>query len=249
MPLIIMVLVSSLAIFQMFFRYEHWNSEKYDGIVYERDALTGEIHVLQPGQEVDFVSRVFGKQVILPENMDAMMDGQMNIQLHPDLKNAIKIEPVAMAGVKTEEAANNQTPQKTEALQMAMISDSKEIQKKQDTTPSRINPDSTPASKTAKVELKPNLQDRFISRQIDLNLDGDSEEIVQSVSLDDGLIDISVVRHNKEIFYGRGKYLHILSSRRFGWSDIAMNINDREVKYFQYDPKQDGYTIASAPSR
>ena len=52
MPLIIMVLVSSLAIFQMFFRYEHWNSEKYDGVVYERDALTGEIHVLQPGQEV-----------------------------------------------------------------------------------------------------------------------------------------------------------------------------------------------------
>ncbi len=60
MPVIIGLLVLVGVVYQFFFRYEHWNSQEREGVVYERDNLTGEVRVMRPGEKIDLTARLLG---------------------------------------------------------------------------------------------------------------------------------------------------------------------------------------------
>lgn len=60
MPAIIGILLVLLAGFQLFYRYDSWPSKTREGVMYERDRLTGELHVVYPGDKVGMIDRITG---------------------------------------------------------------------------------------------------------------------------------------------------------------------------------------------
>lgn len=82
---------------------------------------------------------------------------------------------------------------------------------------------------------------RTVQGTEDLNGDGAVESIIQSKTTNDGLLDISVVSGGKELFYGRGKELQVLSSRRSGWSDLALKGDGKDKLLFRYNSAVEGY--------
>lgn len=64
MPVLVALMVGTALVYQLFFRYDHWAGGSMMEIAYERDNLTGEVHVLKPGEKYDFVSRLLGQQVL-----------------------------------------------------------------------------------------------------------------------------------------------------------------------------------------
>lgn len=60
MPAIIGILLVLLAGFQLFYRYDSWPSKTKEGVMYERDRLTGELHVVYPGDKVGLIDRITG---------------------------------------------------------------------------------------------------------------------------------------------------------------------------------------------
>jgi hypothetical protein len=75
----------------------------------------------------------------------------------------------------------------------------------------------------------------------DLNSDGAPEKVIKTMSVDDGLLDYSVVSGGKEVFYQRGKDLKVLNSKRKGWYDLLLKTSDKQQKVFHYNPLVEGY--------
>jgi hypothetical protein len=83
----------------------------------------------------------------------------------------------------------------------------------------------------------------FAVRQVDLNRDGSVEEIIQNAAQADGLLDISIVKNGREIFFGRGKQIKLLSTRNTeGWEDIGIKSARGTVQVYRYSPKDLAYT-------
>jgi len=77
-----------------------------------------------------------------------------------------------------------------------------------------------------------------------LDEDGSPEQIIQSVTANDGFLDISVIKNGRELFYARGKQLQILPSKKHGWADLALVTQHSKLKnVYRFDKKQDGYVL------
>jgi hypothetical protein len=81
----------------------------------------------------------------------------------------------------------------------------------------------------------------------DLNQDGDSEQIIQSAPGRSGVIDFSIVNQGKEVFYGKGYQLRVLTTRHQGWSDLAVIKPNDTVEVFRYDPNDGAYQPTNTP--
>jgi hypothetical protein len=81
------------------------------------------------------------------------------------------------------------------------------------------------------------------TRKVDLDQDGSTEDIIQSAEGHDGLIDISIVKNGKEIFYGRGRQLTVLPSQSmYGWKDIALKAHGKIIGIYRYNPSENAYS-------
>jgi hypothetical protein len=78
----------------------------------------------------------------------------------------------------------------------------------------------------------------------DLNQDGSAEQIIQSAPSRLGIIDFAVVSQGKELFYGKGHQLRILTTRHKGWPDIAVVQPGDRVQVFRFDDQSGGYEAA-----
>ena len=220
MPALIAIFLVMLTGYQLFFRYQSWPSDKTDGAVYERDNLMGVTRIIKPGEQVDFTVRLLG------EGMAAQL---ANIQ-KPDMENAFnfsmidvsKSDPDALPSV------SSQNPD------IARV-----IEAPKPNAPVSVPLPEHPANpKPLKFDSQ-----KFSSQKVDLNNDGESEEIVQRITADDGLVDISIIRHGREVFYGRGKQLQILNTRASnGWLDIALDTGDPKSAVYKFSSSLDGYS-------
>ncbi|MBX2861201.1 MAG: hypothetical protein KTR14_08195 [Vampirovibrio sp.] len=230
MPLIIILLVLVGAVYQFFFRYDAWVDPKNPAIVYERDQLTGEIHRITPDDKISLTQRLlgdFGKQV----NNSGLIEQSAGAPL-PQVKAAIATNNAPVpASHQTVNAGNKkyQTPSptgqptETQGMIMAAIGLNGHPDTYQDNSPFPL-PASIPDNKK------------------DLNGDGIMETIIRERTVHDGLEDISVVwGAGKEVFYARGKQLIVLDTRTAGWSDLLLEVSDREEMVFHYNPAIDGY--------
>lgn len=75
----------------------------------------------------------------------------------------------------------------------------------------------------------------------DLSGDGAMESVLRTQTVNDGLLDISVVRGSREVFYGRGKDLVVLPTRHQGWADLVLTGESGEKQVFRFNPSVEGY--------
>ncbi len=61
MRVLVGLLIAVAAAYQLFYRYDHWTGAG-DGMVYERDNLTGAVRQVKPGEQVDWLARLTGIQ-------------------------------------------------------------------------------------------------------------------------------------------------------------------------------------------
>ncbi len=210
MPLFIVLMLIIGSVYQLFFRFEHWIDPQQNKIVYERDNLTGQTHIIRPGEPIEFFSRLVGTW---NENSENDKNNEKNGKLNKIVSTLKDNGPFALSFIENETEAKNQTK-----------STSSPIPEPKNTQP---------------ISLKNN-RDRS-----DLNRDGVTERVLIHQTARDGLLDISVLEGQREIFYGRGQRIHILPTNTAGWSDIALEINPQEKLVFRYNPALSGYEVQS----
>jgi hypothetical protein len=102
-------------------------------------------------------------------------------------------------------------------------------------------PGSHRVNRVADVRARP-----YATRKIDLDQDGYQEEVIQSATGHDGLLDISIVKNGREIFFGRGRQLAVLPARNpSGWCDIVLKAGGKIMGVYRYNPVQNAYTSLS----
>lgn len=212
MPVLIALLLVLVTGFQLFFRYEQLPNREDNGVVYERDRLTGVTREIHPGDKVDFVDRLMGgkKDAIKTERVTAMLQD---------------------ATFKKDD----------EAFQLNMTSS-----RKKETTEKLVGVDPLEATEPPVPQATPQSHspEQVVSRSFDLDDDGSPEQIIQSVTANDGYLDISVIKNGRELFYARGKQLQILPSKKHGWSDLALITQSSKLRnVYRFDKKQDGYVL------
>jgi|GEM_PF-2869802 len=101
-----------------------------------------------------------------------------------------------------------------------------------------------PTPTTRRVDRVADVRPRpYGTRKVDLDQDGSTEDIIQSAEGHDGLIDISIVKNGKEIFYGRGRQLTVLPSQSmYGWRDIALKAHGKIIGIYRYNPSENAYS-------
>jgi hypothetical protein len=227
MPMFIAALIVMALFYQMFFRYETYESDKRPGMKVERDTLTGDERVLKAGAKVSVFGHLFGSRgqgdeskLIQPwgaEQDDTLSTGSDVDSGEPvngriDLNDQQVVEKVARpVPVPREVVVASSAP----PVPMAGNAE---------------------ASEQIADVAKP-----FAIRQVDLNKDGSTEEIIQNAVQADGLLDISIVKNGKEIFFARGQQISLLPSRSQGWSDIVLKMGAKTLQVFRYDPKDAAY--------
>ncbi len=75
MPVFLIMLLVLGGVYQLFFRYEHWVDTQNSRLVYERDNLTGETHIIKPGEKINVFSRLIG------EGRNPKADGPFSMSL------------------------------------------------------------------------------------------------------------------------------------------------------------------------
>jgi len=185
-----LVLIVALG-YQLFFRFDYWNSQEKDGVVFERDNLTGQVRQIEPGRQTDWVARLLPVAPGQPFDLNKLFQSPATFSL-----------------------ADTGTPEP------ARQSEASHRHHKPDTTAETVPPPSPGAY--------------FSIRQVDLNLDGQAEEIIQSDA------DISIVKNGREIFFGKGKELSILETKNTGWSDIALTMENGR-RFFRYSARSGSY--------
>jgi hypothetical protein len=229
MPLIIGLLIVMAAAYQLFFRYESWQSDEKPGVFYERDNLTGETRMLKPGTKLSVFARIMGQGG----------SGEIGESKHRYLEPFDGDE---------ENSQNRNTPDNTNSGNSENIDlrDKEQVAKVARPVPiprEVVVASSAPPVPHSYTESFDALEENqpFAVRQIDLNRDGSVEEIIQNATHPDGLLDISIVKNGREIFYGRGKQIALLPSRNQGWADIALKMGAKTLQVFRYDVKEAAY--------
>lgn len=232
MPVIIGLLIVVAAVYQLFFRYEDWQDDQKPGMVYEHDNLTGQTRVIKPGAHLNVFARIMGQ------------GGQGGIGEHHYLE-PFKDDSQSQ-GQDADNAYDTTTSLSSTDSTSLDLHDSKQVEKVARPIPIPREvvvassappvPHSATESMDALDSAKP-----FAVRQVDLNRDGSVEEIIQNATQPDGLLDISIVKNGREIFFGRGKQISLLPSRNQGWADIALKMGAKTLQVFRYDAKDAAY--------
>ncbi len=226
MPMLIGMLVVLAAMYQLFFRYDTWPDEKKPNVRYEHDNLTGATRILEPGAKVSVFARLLGSDGDSPEKgrflepMDA--DG--------DIKT-------------TDEVSQNKPPSEPLDLASIDLKDHRQVEKIAKPVPvprEVVVASSAPPVPGGNVAPE-DTGNPFAVRQIDLDQDGSSEEIIQNAGQSDGLLDISIVKNGREIFFGRGQQIALLPTRNRGWADIALKMGQKTLQVFRYDVRSAAY--------
>lgn len=233
MPTFIVALIVMAIFYQMFFRFQTHESERDPDVMVERDSLTGNERVLKAGAKVSVMDRLLGS-----DHDSSEKDGTI---LQPwgadDKTSKTDAPPVPSASPDS-------------AVGTIDFNDHQQVEKAARPVPvprevvvASSAPPVPPSGSTEEPEIiaanaaaKP-----FAIRQIDLNQDGAKEEIIQNATQADGLLDISIVKNGREIFFGRGQRISLLPSTNQGWSDIVLKMGARTLQVFRYDPKDSTY--------
>ncbi|MGE0201560.1 MAG: hypothetical protein AB7P76_11405 [Candidatus Melainabacteria bacterium] len=225
-------LIMFVIAFQLFFRYDYWNSKDDDGVVYERDKLTGEVHIIRPGERVDFLSRVVGKHI------GSSLDSR-----HPDRDKTDKKSHVSPAGGHPEDlddtdgTDNGDAPIPEAPQTMAMV-DEASVPVVATTRPTA----KTPAGDTEKTPAASG-EGYALNKSLDLNKDGAMEKLIKTAE-PGGDTSISIVTASgKEIFFARGKGIHILATRMEGWPDLALRQPGQSQQFYRFNPKSELYEV------
>jgi hypothetical protein len=215
------LLIMAAVVYQFFFRYEHWPSKDREGVFYEHDNLSGDTYEMKPGARATLFGRIIdsnepGGRFLEPLDRDRALSDR-------------PVEPSDNSGI-------NLLDEKEVASAAQAVPVPRDVIVATSAPPVPIAMMATDEP----VESKP-----FAIRQVDLNKDGSSEEIIQNAVQSDGLLDISIVKGGREIFFGRGKQVALLPSRgASGWTDIALK-SSKGLKVFRYDTHTDLYKALS----
>jgi hypothetical protein len=230
MPLIIGLLIVVAAVYQLFFRYENWQDDQKPGVVYEHDNLTGDTRIIKPGAHLNVFARIMGQ------------GGQGGIGEHRYLEPFKKDSQSQDADNAYDDTGALSSTDGTHLD----LHDNGQVEKvaRPIPTPREVVVASSappvPHSATDGMDALDSAKP-FAVRQIDLNRDGSVEEVIQNATQPDGLLDISIVKNGREIFFGRGKQISLLPSRNQGWADIALKMGTKTLQVFRYDAKDAAY--------
>lgn len=235
MPLLVLFLVVVSVSYQLFFRFEHWTSPNAADVVYERDNLTGEVHQFKPGQKIPLISRITGHYPSgqatpnreLPKNETLTAQHAGPIEHPTTLASAAPPVPV--------KHNTHQTSPQPQVVAMPAVAIGP-VMASQHHLP---EPTHHPVQQ-ARGTTPP----QYAENRVDLNQDGSQEKITLHKDPVDGLVDITVLDGQREVFYGRGKRLQMLANRRHGWADIALIGQQGQSLVFAYSPQQQAYVLA-----
>lgn len=229
MPMLVGVLIVLAAMYQLFFRYETWSSDDKPGVRYEHDTLTGETRMLKPGAKVNVFARILGT------NSGNEGETRFLEPLDEDLARETE-KSLSRSSDTTTEA--NIDPEKID------LKDKRQVEKVAQPVPipkEVVVASSAPPVPGGNMSSDTPSGNPFAVRQIDLDQDGSSEEIIQNAGQSDGLLDISIVKNGKEIFFGRGQQISLLPTRNRGWADIALKMGSKTLQVFRYDVRTSAY--------
>lgn len=239
MPIVVAILLVVGLAYQLFFRFDHWVDSRNTQVVYERDNLTGETHIVREGEKRGFFARLIG-------NGRGRVSG--------DSATDSRRDPVALSMIVDRDAANAARERNATASPNLNADGSlarpplppapatTTMAPREERIPEPLN-HLMLAPTTATVAPLPvvNVQ----TQTLDINRDGQSEQILYDRTANDGLMDISILVEHREVFYGRGKALRVLPSQRNGWADIALVIGPAETRVFRYNPLTAMYEVKS----
>lgn len=272
MPFLILLLIFVSTSYQLFFRYEHWNDRNEPQLVYERDNLTGETHIIHPGDQISLVQRITGKfppqnYVKDPSHIPQHQRDQHTIaqiqtrqsRHSSSQSHQLPIQKRTSAPVPLEELSL--PPEPVNALAREATTSAPNLHPSHQASP--VPPEPTEALSLAAVSHHPqdtkeqahHLQQPAHhkptatqtapyqqEKKVDLNRDGQPEKVTLHRA-QDGLLDIAILQGQQEVFYGRGESLQILSHRNHGWSDIALVIPGETNQIFGYNPTKQAYQV------
>ena len=236
MPLVIGLLIVVATIYQLFFRYESWESDEKPGVIYEHDSLTGETHMMKAGSRVNVFARILGKG----DSRDSGWDSKYVEPFKPDREpapspqKASDSRPIRIAS--NEPVINLKDAEQVEQVARPVPVPREVVVASSAPPVPGGNNLLSEDNENGKPELKP-----FAVKQIDLNQDGSIEEIIQNAVQEDGMLDISIVKNGREIFFGRGRQISLLPSRNQGWADIALKMGAKTLQVFRYNAKDAAY--------
>ena len=234
MPTLIVALIAMFIFYQMFFRFETHESDKDPGVMVERDSLTGHERVLKAGTKI------------------SVMDHLLGSEHNSEEKDSTMLRPW---GADDKETKSGSIPAQNGAPPVPRSSDidfedHQQVEKVARPVPvprevviaSSAPPVPAPGAMEETESIAANTTAKpFAIRQVDLNQDGAKEEIIQNATQADGLLDISIVKNGREIFFGRGQQISLLPSTSQGWSDIVLKMGAKTLQIFRYDPKDSAY--------
>jgi len=224
MPALIAVFLVMLSAYQLFFRYNDLPDARHDGVVYEHDSLTGETREIRPGEHVDPLVRILGDG--LAATVERGRPSSVNEAFN-----------FSMLDVSKKQAAKDDMPG------LRGISDLRQSQRIEPLVPEATGAP-VPGNATPTVSSS-YAGGGYTAQGIDLNQDGQPEQVIQRVSANDGLVDISIINNGRELFYGRGKKLNILNSRHGGWLDVSLEGEGGRATEYVYRRSMDGYEPVS----
>ncbi len=231
MPMFIGLLIVLALFYQFCFRYETYESAKKPGVLIERDTLTGDERLLKPGSKVTLMGRIFGSR---GGAGDSRYIEPWGSSTEPTESRIDPLEPASDADSATL-PVDYGNPQQVEKIARP-VPVPREVVVASSAPPVPNAGLAADESGGGEAIIKP-----FAIRQVDLNKDGATEEIIQNATQADGLLDISIVKNGREIFFGRGKQISLLPSRSEGWSDIVLKMGARTMQIFRYDPQEASY--------
>lgn len=229
MAMLASILIVIAVMYQLFFRYDTWSSEDKPGVRYEHDNLTGETRMLKPEAKVSVFARILGADQGDRESSGFLEPLNDNLAEGGEEKEKEKEKTSASSGLP--------------GLGDLNLKDSKQVEKVARPVP--VPREVVVASSAPPVPGGVNTPEYggtpFAVRQIDLDQDGSSEEIIQNAKQSDGMLDISIVKNGREIFFARGQQISLLPTRSRGWADIALKLGSQTLQVFRYDVRSSTY--------
>ncbi len=224
MPMLIGILVVLAVMYQLYFRFDTWSSDEKPGVRYEHDNLTGETRMLEPGAKVSVFARILGSGEGKGESSERFLE-----PLDEDLRDA----DTSAQSVEKKDADSPRIDLKN-PIQLEKVA--RPVPIPREVVVASSAPPVPGGNPAAEREDNP-----FAVRQVDLDQDGVSEEIIQNAKQSDGLLDISIVKNGREIFFGRGRQIALLPTRNRGWADIALKAGSETLQVFRYDVRASAY--------
>lgn len=229
MPMLIGILVVMGMMYQLFFRYDTWSSDEKPDVHYEHDNLTGETRMLKPGVKTSVFARIIGSGNGAHDYNDHFLE--------PLEEGSVEVEPL----VKEPDSLAPLKPVSTADIDLENPIHVEKVARPVPVPREVVVASSAPPVPGGNVASERGGGGPFAVRQIDMDQDGINEEIIQNAEQSDGLLDISIVKNGREIFFGRGQQISLLPTRNRGWADIALKMGTKTLQVFRYDIRSSAY--------